>query len=101
MKFHTDGYPSYPRVAENLCLDNKVSLHNNSFICTDGTHTNNIDNYCAHLKSTMRKEDGVMRINIHNWLGEYTFKRIFLMKADREEYFIFFKDILKLLLLIQ
>ncbi|KAG0420632.1 hypothetical protein EQH57_0073 [Dictyocoela roeselum] len=95
-KFHTDGYPSYPGVAENLCLKHKLVDHSKGFKSLDGTHTNNIEGFWAHLKGTMRKEHGVMRKNIDNWILEYTFKRRFLMNSSKEEFEDVFSEILKL-----
>ncbi|KAG0421007.1 hypothetical protein DMUE_6317, partial [Dictyocoela muelleri] len=83
-KFHTDGHPSYPGVAENLCLKHKVVIHSKGFISSDGTHTNNIEGFWSHLKASMRKEHGVKRVNIDKWISEYTFRRRFLMTASRE-----------------
>ncbi|KAG0434553.1 hypothetical protein DMUE_5140, partial [Dictyocoela muelleri] len=49
-KFHTDWYPSYPGVAENLFLRHSVVDHRQGFKSWDGTHTNNIEGFEAHLK---------------------------------------------------
>ncbi|KAG0440662.1 hypothetical protein DMUE_1572 [Dictyocoela muelleri] len=97
-KLHSDGYPSYPGVAENLCLSHEVVNYSEGFISENGTHTNNIEGFWAHLKGTMRKEHGVKRDNVDNWIAEYTFKRRFLMNNSREDFFEIFKEILKLYL---
>ncbi|KAG0418566.1 hypothetical protein DMUE_6400, partial [Dictyocoela muelleri] len=55
----TDGYPSYPNVCSNLALNHKTVNHSIGFVAPDGTHTNNIEGFWSHLKSQMRKEDGV------------------------------------------
>ncbi|KAG0437747.1 hypothetical protein DMUE_3510 [Dictyocoela muelleri] len=94
-KLNTDGYPSYPGVADNLCLEHEVVNHSEGFISLNGTHTNNIEGFWSHLKSSMRKEHGVMRKNIDSWLLEYTFRRRYLMNANGEEFFEVFKEIIK------
>lgn len=93
----TDGYPSYPGVADNLALNHRVVNHSMGFVGSDGTHTNNIEAFWSHMKSSMRKENGVMRVNIDNWLNEYTFKRRYIVGANKEEFEVIFKKILKYL----
>lgn len=39
-KYHRDGYPLYPGVAENLWLKHKVVDHSKGFKSLDRTHTN-------------------------------------------------------------
>lgn len=92
----SDGYPSYPSVAENLGVSHRVVNHNRGFINEDGTHTNNIEGFWSHLKSSMRKENGVKRTNIDNWLIQYTFKRRYIMGASKEEFAALFIAIIKL-----
>ncbi|KAG0427910.1 hypothetical protein DMUE_5864, partial [Dictyocoela muelleri] len=75
--FHTDRHSSYPGVSENLCLNYKVLNHSRGFISLDGTHTNNIEGFWSHLKASMRKEHGVKRANIDDWLAEYSFREGF------------------------
>lgn len=53
---HSDGYPSYLAVADNLNLAHHVVNHSRGFVSVDGTHTNNIEGFGAHLKSSIRKE---------------------------------------------
>jgi len=36
------------------------------------TQTNYIEGFWSHLKSTMRKENGVQRNFIDNWIAQYT-----------------------------
>lgn len=94
---HTDGYPTYPSVAENLCISHRVVNHSRSFVAEDGTHTNNIEGFWAHLKSSMRKENGVKRSNIDNWLKLYTFRRRYVMHADRIELVELYIELLKII----
>lgn len=93
---HTDGYPSYPSVAVNLELSHTVVNHSNGFITMNGAHTNSIEGFWAHLKNTMRKEHGVKRVNIDEWLIQYTFKRRYVLHASRDEFGCLFCDILKI-----
>ncbi|KCZ82030.1 hypothetical protein H312_00512 [Anncaliia algerae PRA339] len=39
----TDGYPSYPAVAENLSLQHHIVNHSEDFVNEDGIHSNNIE----------------------------------------------------------
>ncbi|KAG0438105.1 hypothetical protein DMUE_3302 [Dictyocoela muelleri] len=93
----SDGYPSYPAVAENLCLEHRVVNHSRDFVNEEGEHTNDIESFWSHLKSSMRKENGVKRINIDEWLGEYTFKRRYIVNSEEEDFQNLFVEILKLL----
>lgn len=95
---HTDGYASYPRVAANLNLAHRIVNHNAGFVTIDGIHTNNIEGFWAHLKSSMRKENGVKRVNIDNWLVSYTFKRRYILNATRIELKVLYIEILRILL---
>ncbi|KAG0429306.1 hypothetical protein DMUE_5748 [Dictyocoela muelleri] len=95
-KLHTDGHPSYPIVAKNLGLNHKVVIHSEGFKAPDGTHTNNIEGFWAVLKSSMRKEHGVKRCNIDEWLEEYTFKKRYLNNLDSFEFQEIYNEILKL-----
>ncbi|KAG0431059.1 hypothetical protein DMUE_5597 [Dictyocoela muelleri] len=95
-KLHTDARLSYPTVAINLGLNHKVVIHTEGFKAPDGTHTNNIEGFWAGLKSSMRKEHGVKRCNIDEWLEEYTFKKRYLNNPDNNELRFIFNDIIKL-----
>lgn len=95
---HSDGYPSYPSVANNLSIEHHVVNHSRGFISPDGTHTNNIEGFWAHMKSTMRKESGVKRDIIDDWIAEYTFKRRYLVNATPEEFTDYFIKICRELL---
>lgn len=35
------GYPSYPKMCDNLTFDHKIVNHSLRFVAPDGTHTNN------------------------------------------------------------
>lgn len=94
---HSDGYPSYPQTAENLALEHRVVNHTTGFVSRDGVHTNNQEGFWSHLKSSMRKEHGVHRHNIDEWLNEYTFKRRYLICASPEEFSLIFIELLKYL----
>lgn len=94
-KLYSDGYPSYPGVARNLGIDHNVCNHTHGFVAEDGTHTNNIEGFWSHLKSSMRKENGVQRVNIDNWLIMYTFKRRYLMHCSRDEFAVIYIEILQ------
>ena len=95
-KLYSDGYPSYPAVAANLFLNHEIVNHNRGFVTEDGVHTNNIEGFWAHLKSMMRKEHGVKRENIDDWLIQYSFKRRYLIGCTREEFSQIFIEILKI-----
>lgn len=75
----TDGYPSYPQAARDIGMIHYVVSHAEGFVTSDGIHTNNIEGFWSHLKSQMRKENGVKRNDIDEWLINYTFKRRFLL----------------------
>lgn len=94
-EMHTDGHPSYPAVANNLAVNHKIVNHSRGFRSEDRTHTNGIEGFWAHLKTSMRKEHGVKRDDIDDWLIQYTFKRRFLMNCDREEIKIIYSELLK------
>lgn len=94
----TDGYSSYPQTCNNLALEHRIVNHSEGFVAEDGTHTNNIEGFWSHLKSQMRKENGVKRENLNSWLIEYEFKRRYLMNADNEEIIEIFLKILKILM---
>lgn len=92
----TDGHPSYPSVARNLnCVHRNVN-HSVGFVAPDGTHTNNIEGFWSHLKSSMRKENGVKRVYIDRWIIQYTFRRRFLVGCSREVFCRIFTEILQL-----
>lgn len=95
-RFYTDGYPSYPRVAENLGVQHFVVNHNHGFVSSDGTHTNNIEGFWSYLKSEMRRQGGVMRSNIDKWLEEFSFRRRYLQNYKASEVFNIFKELLKI-----
>ncbi|KAG0423447.1 hypothetical protein DMUE_6144, partial [Dictyocoela muelleri] len=79
--FCTDGYPSYPSVANSLDLKHKIVNHSEGIKAPDGTHTNNIESLWAVLKSEMRKQHGVKIIEIDEWLEEFTFRQRFLKET--------------------
>lgn len=93
-KMYSDGHPSYPRVATNIGVDHFIVNHSLGFTNADGDHTNNIEAFWAHLKATMRRENGVKRINIDTWLTCYTFKRRFIFQCSPEEFSLVFIEIL-------
>jgi hypothetical protein len=78
---YSDGYPSYPLVADELGLRHHVVNHSFGFVAADRTNTNTIEDFWSHLKSTMRKENGIKRINIDRWLIRYTFRRRYLLNV--------------------
>lgn len=94
----TDGYRSYPRVAEILCLEHSIVNHSMGFVANDGTHTNNQEAFWSHLKATMRKEHGVKRENIDEWISDYTFKRRYIVRASRNSICTIFIELLKYIL---
>lgn len=96
-KLHTDGFASYPRVAANIGVKHRTVNHSIGFVGEDGIHTNNIEGFWSHLKGSMRRENGVKRENIDNWLLEYSFKRRYLMHASREDFMSIYCVILKYL----
>lgn len=91
----TDGHPSYPAVSNNLMCQHYVVNHNHGFVADDGTHTNSIEGFWSHVKSSMRKEHGVKRSNIDNWIIQYTFKRRCIIGCTREQISEIFVKILK------
>lgn len=92
---HSDGHPSYPAVANNLNVTHCVVNHSRGFRSETGTHTNSIEGFWAHLKNCMRKEHGVARNKVDDWILQYTFKRRFIMKCDRHEFSMIYCEILK------
>lgn len=55
-KPNTNGYITYPSVARNLCAEHRVVNNSASSVDEDGKHTNNIEWFWAHLKSTIERE---------------------------------------------
>lgn len=94
---HSDGYPSYPSVASNLGLNHRIVNHSVGFVAPDGVHTNNQEGFWAHFKSSMRKENGVMRSHIDEWISEYIFKRRYMVKATKEDVGEIFLNLLRYL----
>lgn len=94
-RLYTDGHASYPQTARNLGLIHRTVNHSLGFRAPDGTHTNNIEGFWSHMKSTMRKENGVHRENIDDWLIQYTFKRRYVNNSSQEEFAELFIEILK------
>jgi hypothetical protein len=91
----SDGHASYPAVARNLQCQHRVVNHSIGFLSEDGVHTNNIECFWSHLKASMRKENGVKRINIDRWIDQYTFQRRYIVGSSREEFSTIFVEILK------
>lgn len=77
-------------------MRHNIINHSLGFTNINGEHTNDIESFWAHLKSTMRKECGVKRENIELWLEEYTFKRRFLKNISAEDFKEIFINILKI-----
>ncbi|KKO73935.1 hypothetical protein AAJ76_1680001746 [Vairimorpha ceranae] len=48
------------------------------------------------MKSPMRKENGVRRDHIDNWLIQYTFKRRYVINKPSEEFYRVFVLFLKI-----
>jgi hypothetical protein len=71
--FFTDGHPSYSQFSKNICVVHRVVNHSEEFKSRDGTHTNVIEGFWAGLKERMRREHGIIRKNIDEWLIEFTF----------------------------
>lgn len=92
---HSDGHPSYPAVARALNVNHLTVNHSRGFRAEDGTHTNGIEGFWAHMKNSMRKEHGVNRELIDDWITQYTFKRRYIMKCERNEFFGIFCEVLK------
>ena len=42
---NTDSHQSYPAATRNLGLDHNVVNHTEKFCASDGTHTNNIEEF--------------------------------------------------------
>ncbi|WUR02938.1 DDE-TNP-IS1595 domain-containing protein [Vairimorpha necatrix] len=95
---HSDGHPSYPGVAENLCLSHQVVNHSIGFLSPDGIHTNNIENVWSQLKSEMTKEHGVKRSEIDTWLDEFMYRKFMLREDDMGDFYKGFVDLLSKLL---
>lgn len=95
---YTDGYKSYPKVAENLALNHRIVNHSEGFKSADGTNTNGIEGFWAILKDKLRREHGVMREKIDDWLVEFTFYRRYVQSKNGEEISYVFFEILKLLI---
>lgn len=95
---HTDGYPSYPAVAHGLNLQHHIVNHKHGFRAYDGTHTNDIEGFWAFMKGKMRKEHGVMRSNIDDWLIEFSFYRKYILGQTPVEVSNIYLKLLKLLL---
>jgi len=70
--------------------------HTKGFCTSDGSHTNNIEGFWAHMKSSMRKKHGVKRSSIDKSLIQYTFKRRYLMNKKPEEFSETYIEILRL-----
>ncbi|KAG0423579.1 hypothetical protein DMUE_6139, partial [Dictyocoela muelleri] len=92
--FCTDGYPSYPSVARRLGVEHKIVSHSEGFKAPDGTHINNIESLWATLKSEKRKQHGVKRVEIDEWLEEFTFRQRFFEGNDVNDISGFFFKIL-------
>lgn len=92
---YTDGHPSYPRIATNLNLSHHVVNHSIGFVSNEGIHTNNIECFWSHLKTSMRKENGVKRVNIDDWISQYTFRRRYLVGCSREAFCDIYIEICK------
>ena len=52
----TDGHPSYSFVARNLNFRHYIVNDSEGFGSEDGTHTNKIEGFGDHMKSTMKNE---------------------------------------------
>ncbi|KCZ77687.1 hypothetical protein H311_01298, partial [Anncaliia algerae PRA109] len=83
--------------AQNLLLEHNVVNHNQGFITHDGIHTNNIEGFWSFLKSEMRRQGGVMRNNIDEWLEEFTFRKRFLANYEQSNIEHKYIEILKII----
>lgn len=92
---YSDGYPSYPSVADNLHLIHHVVNHSEGFKAPDGTHTNTIEGLWSVMKSEMTKQHGVKRCDIDIWLEEFMFRKRNLDNYDNDNMKNNFINILK------
>ncbi|KCZ80474.1 hypothetical protein H312_02111, partial [Anncaliia algerae PRA339] len=95
--FFTEGYPSYPTVAENLSLQHHIVNHNEGFVNEDGIHSNNIEGFWSYLKLEMRRQGGVLRNNIDEWLVDFTFRKRYLKNYDFNTVKNIYIEILKII----
>ncbi|KAF9761849.1 hypothetical protein NGRA_2377, partial [Nosema granulosis] len=92
----SDGWASYPAVADNLSLAHIVVNHSVGFINEDGTHINNIEALWSCMKSEMGKQHGVKREDIDMWLEKIMFGRKYIDVSSPESKKVLF-DIIKYL----
>jgi hypothetical protein len=50
----TDGYPSYPSVAENLHFEHQIVTHAEGFVNSFGQSTKLIENLWLHMKTEIK-----------------------------------------------
>ena len=98
-KLLTDGYPSYPRAAQNLNLLHSVVDHSRVFINEQGENTNGIEGLWSNLKGKMRASNGVKRADVSEFGIEFQFKKKFLKNKSSAEIPNAFSLIIKKLLI--
>ena len=65
-------------------LTHKQVNHSKGFISPDGTHTNTIEGFGAHLRDYWRERHGVSRERLEHFLAEFKYLKQNVNRSDRD-----------------
>ncbi|KAG0420593.1 hypothetical protein EQH57_0084 [Dictyocoela roeselum] len=93
----TDGYPSYPSAVKDFKSKHIIVPHTEGFTNKEGDNTNMIENLWSHLKVEYKIRRGIMRHRMKDFIYEFYFKKVFIIKRNKDFFEKVFIKILKLL----
>ena len=100
-RIKSDGWASYPsairhcNVILGLNYTHEVVNHSIGFKNSDGTNTNTIEGFWAHLRQAWRERRGINRARIDYFIIEFSFIKHFIDKEVAETIYSTFKLLLK------
>lgn len=81
----TDGYPTYPSVANDLDFTHITVNHSKGFKNDDGDTTNIIEAFWSPLKRMLRIKSGTPRNRLNEFVTDFLFFKTFLPTLTRED----------------
>ncbi len=87
----SDGHPSYPTAIQNCNIEHDTEFtheivnHTHGFINLQGTHTNTIEGFWAHLREFWRERHVISRNRLEKFLSEFKFLKFFIDKKGGQQ----------------